>query len=389
MTEVTVRAPGRVNLIGEHTDYMHLPVLPMAIQRGITIRASDAPEPGVTARSSSQPAAVSVDAGSPLPQGWGRYLLGALRQLGEVAHERGAELRIDGDLPETGGLSSSSALTTGVLRALATLWGCDLDDEEIVRRAIAAERIVGVESGGMDQTVIMFAEPGSALRIDWEPDSRTPVPVPESVRFVIGYSGEEAPKGGSARDAYNERVVACRAAALLLAADTGRSAGDPPMLRPFRDLDLDAIDLPTEATAADVAEHLDVAVETMVRLTSGSFDPDRPLRVARAATHVIEEAQRVDAAAQALEERDGAALGALFDESHRSLRDYGVSTVGLDAVTRAARDAGALGARLTGAGFGGWAVAVCHPDRVSSVADAMGSAGPDLAFEVFASAGIR
>jgi galactokinase len=390
MSEVQLRAPGRVNLIGEHTDYMDLPVLPMAIQRGITIRGSVVDEPGLVASSeAAQGVPVVLEPEAPLPDGWGRYLAGALRQLGSAARGRGAELYVDGDLPETGGLSSSSALTTGVLKALVLLWDLDLDDDEIVRRAIAAERIVGVESGGMDQTVIMFATAGTALRIDWDPPVRTVVSIPEGFSFVIGYSGAAAPKGGSARDEYNERVVSCRTAALLLGSVTGIDPGTPPVLRPFVDVDLEAALLPEHATAAEVAGRLDVDPDTLIRLTAGRFDPNRRLRVERAAAHVIEEARRVDAAQEALVAGDLAALGRLFDASHESLRTYGVSTPGLDAVTAAARAAGAAGARLTGAGFGGWAVAVCRPDLTDDVVSAMASAGSGPAFEVTPSAGIR
>ena len=129
--------------------------------------------------------------------------------------------------------------------------------------------------------------------------------------------------------------------------------------------------------------------DTLIRLTAGRFDPNRRLRVERAAVHVIEEARRVDAAQEALAAQDLAALGRLFDASHESLRSYGVSTPGLDAVTAAARAGGAAGARLTGAGFGGWAVALCRPDLTDDVVSAMASAGSGLAFEVTPSAGIR
>jgi galactokinase len=389
MTDVTIRAPGRVNLIGEHTDYMHLPVLPMAIQRGLTIRATAANEPGLVAHSTSRSGQVTVGPDTPTDGGWERYLIGALRQLGEEAAGMGAELHIDGDLPHTGGLSSSSALTTGVLRALGTLWDLGLDDEEVVRRAIEAERIVGVESGGMDQTVIMFATAGTALRIDWAPPRRSPVPIPEVFRFVIGYSGDEAPKGESVRDEYNERVVSCRAAGLLLQDATGIDAGSPPRLHPFRDIDPVAAGLPPTATAHDVAAGLGADVDLLVGLTSGRFAPDRPLRIARAAEHVLTEARRVDEAETALRAVDLSGLGRCFDASHSSLQTYGVSTSSLDTVTAAARDAGAAGARLTGAGFGGWAVAVCGPDRVDAVAEAMAAAGTGLAFEVVASEGIH
>lgn len=389
MSDVVVRAPGRVNLIGEHTDYMHLPVLPMAIQRGITIEARATSAPGLVATSASHTTSVDIALDGAVPETWGRYLFGVLRQLGDTVRSRGAELSIDSDLPDTGGLSSSSALTTGAMKALALLWNLDIDDAEIASRAIAAERIVGVESGGMDQTVIMFAESGSALRIDWMPPRRRAVPIPSGLRFVIGYSGTPAPKGGSARDLYNERVVACRAAAALLQQATGIPAGSPPVLAPFAEMDLDELTVPAESTAQEVAAITGLALDEFVALTAGRFDSERPLPVAAAAHHVLSEARRVDFAEVAIDQGDLHGLGRLFDESHTSLRSYGVSTPGLDAVVEAAAAAGAAGARLTGAGFGGWAVAVCDPGRVDQVVEAMSRTGGGLAFEVVAAGGIH
>ena len=125
------------------------------------------------------------------------------------------------------------------------------------------------------------------------------------------------------------------------------------------------------------------------QLTTGRYEPADPLPVRAWARHVLTEAKRVEAATVALEAGDVATLGRLFDESHASLaNDYGVSTPELDLLVAAARDAGAAGARLTGAGFGGWAVAVCHPDRVEAVAAAMAAIAGE-AFRAEPSGGAR
>jgi galactokinase len=376
---VVVRAPGRVNLIGEHTDYSHLPVLPMAIQLGIEIAA--APGDGGVEAVSSLGRPVVVGAAS---RGWGRYLWGALAALG--AEGRGARLAVSGDLPSTGGLASSSALTVGVLEALNQLWGLGLTGQQVVDTAIVAERAIGVESGGMDQTVIAFATTGAALRIDFEPPVHRPVPIGPGLSFVIGFSGEAAPKGGAVRCPYNASVVSCRVAAALLARDMGV---DGSLLRHVSAADDRAVaGLPGGITAADAASVLGVPVASLTELTATTFPPHAELFPRAAARHVLSEATRVDEAESALSAGDGPGMGALFRASHRSLADFGASTPALDAVVGAAEAGGAWGARLTGAGFGGWAVAVCPPERVAAVVSAMEAAIGGPALEVVPSPGL-
>ncbi len=213
----------------------------------------------------------------------------------------------------------------------------------------------------------------TALRITFDPVSWHSVGVPNDVTFVAGYSGRPAPKGGAAGNAYNARVVGTRTAAMLLDAA-------PPFLA---NLDGDVADL----LAALPEEALPPLEAT--QLTTGRYEPADPLPVRAWARHVLTEAERVEAATVALEAGDLETLGRLFDESHASLADdSGVSTPELDLLVAVARDAGAAGARLTGAGFGGWAVAVCDLGHVAAVTYAMASIAGE-AFRAEPSGGVR
>jgi galactokinase len=391
---VVVRAPGRVNLIGEHTDYSHLPVLPMAIERAVTLAAAPASGDAVTVVSTAFEGEARLErlnlTNGTIP--WHRYVAGALHQLADLAPAHGADVFVGSDLPWSGGLSSSSAFTTGLIAALAAAWETPLDPEDLVRRAIVAERHSGVESGGMDQAVIVFAQAGHALRIDFDPPTRRLVPIPAGLAFVAASSGEDAPKGGAARDAYNERVVGARLAAAMLADQVGLDIGAPPFLREVAGVDVVELlvdDLPEKVSAREVAHGVDVDVEHLVRLTADRWDPVAKVPVRRVARHILGEAARVDEAEAALLAGELEAFGELLDASHNSLRqDLRCSTAALDRLCAAMRKAGAYGARLTGAGFGGFALAAVRPERVAQVIAAAEAATGGPAFEVNASAGL-
>jgi galactokinase len=391
-----VRAPGRVNLVGEHTDYSNLPVLPVAIAQGLSLAVASAGDNRVEAASTAFEGTVEVERVEPIRAsgaGWGRYLAGALSELRDVAPGRGARVLVDADLPAGGGLSSSSALTTAVLAALDAAWDAGFDRDELVRRAIVAERHVGVESGGMDQTVIVFAEAGNALRIDFQPPALRLVPLPDGLALVAAYSGEESAKGGNARDAYNERVVGARIAAAMLADQIGVDIDNPPVLASVIGLDVVDIladELPDRVSAQEVAHGVPVSVEHLVRLTAGRYDHMAKVPVKRIARHILSEADRVDRAEEALLAGDIDAFGRLLNESHNSLReDFRCSTPALDRLCAAMRKAGAVGARLTGAGFGGYAIAAARPEQVRSIIEAAHSATGGPAFEVIAADGLK
>jgi len=382
---VVIRSPGRVNLIGEHTDYSLLPVMPFAIDQAVYIAVCEGPD-GIEVDSLTHPDPATIELGGDRSDlsGWHRYFAAAVDVVGFVG---GARVLIDADLPATGGLSSSSAFTVGVLMALGAFAGDPPQREELPELALAAERSIGVESGAMDQTVISLAIEGHALRIDFDPFATRHIPISASLGIVAGYSGRAAPKGGDANHSYNSRVVACRAAALLLASDEGIDPGSPPVLSKVRDSDLVG-NLPVEASAASVAEQLGEDVARIAKLTATEFDPNAVLPIRSVARHVLSEAKRVDEAERALEADDYLELGRLLDASHESLGDFGASSPALDRLTGAMREAGAYGARLTGAGFGGYAIAICPMDRVDAVIEASEQATGGPAFGVRPSAGV-
>ncbi len=388
---VAVRAPGRVNLIGEHTDYSLLPVMPIAIEQGVDVAAAPIDEPVIRADSLTLPDPVELS-GPVRPdgqRGWHRYLAAAVGALGVV--DRGASILVGGDLPATGGLSSSSAFTVGIVAALSEVWGLGLTKDQFPDIALAAERSIGIEGGMMDQTVISLARRGHAARIDFDPLEIVHVPIPDGLRLVAAYSGATALKGAEARDSYNSKVVAGRcAAALLLAAagiDTegelvlGRVAATP-------DVVAAAETLPTISAAA-VSNRCSIDVDRLTTLGTGRLDDQLPLPLADVAVHVLTEATRVDRAEAALRDGDLAGFGRLLTASHVSLRRFGASSPRLDDLVAATEDAGALGARLTGAGFGGYAVAATSPGALGDVIEAAIRATGGPAFEVTAGEGVR
>jgi galactokinase len=216
------------------------------------------------------------------------------------------------------------------------------------------------------------------------------VPIPRELAIVAAYSGSPAPKGGEAKQDYNTRVVASRAAALCWGVPAGVDVGAPPVLsRVVAAMTPDPAELPDTASAQQVADRVGVEVDSIVRLTAERFDPELPLPVRAVGRHIVGEAARVDAAEAALRNGRLVELGGLLDASHESLRAFGASSDRLDALVTAMRSAGAWGARLTGAGFGGYAIAACAPERVEDVIGAAQAAtGGEPAFQVTASAGV-
>jgi len=314
---VTAFGPGRVNLIGDHTDYLDGLVLPMAIDLGTTItgertgdrvvlRSADEPEPAVVSLDVAEPMAAT-------PR-WARFVAGV---VAELRPEIGFDGELTTTLPIGAGLSSSTALEVAVALAL----GASGDLVELARRLRSAEeRASGVPSGLMDQLASLGGVEGHALVIDCRSLSVEPVPIPDDAEVVVIHSGQPRTLVGSA---YAERRSQAEAAEAVVG--------------PLRDAALDDLD----------------------RIT----DP-----VARArARHVITENERVRQFAAALVAGHLPGAGALMVASHASLRDdYEVSTPSLDAlVERLCATPGVHGARLTGAGFGGCVVALTEPGALA------------------------
>ena len=397
---VLARAPGRVNLIGEHTDYNGLPVLPFAIEPDVAVagRFRDDRTIETVNRDARYPPR-RFPATSPLPPfppgDWGNYLKAstdALLRAGVPVS--GASLRIDGTIPPDAGLSSSSALV--VATALTQLALAEATIERVALAEILArgEQYVGTLSGGMDQAAILLARPAHALRLDFFPLRARAVAVPSTAGFVVAHTLEPAAKSGAARAYYNQRVVECRAACAVLAQRLGRPLrrlGDLPdragVLGALDDLLPDAPVSRAELTARFGVAPVDV--DGLVPPAATVADADRLVLRARV-RHVLTEAERVDTAERALGAGDIAALGALLDASHASgAADYATSTPAADELVRIARAAGARGARLMGAGFGGAVLVLVEHDRTPAVLDQLDRcfyrrrhAGGDVCFAV-------
>jgi galactokinase len=327
---VVASAPGRVNLIGEHTDYNGGLCLPLALPRRTTVSLTRRDDLLLALRSAQQDDAWKGSV-EDRPDGWPAYVAGVVGALREEGYAvPGLDATIDSDVPLGAGLSSSAALECATAVAVARLVGLDLDDATRRRLAAICRRAendyVGAPTGGMDQIVAMLARPDHALLLDFADDSVTPVPLPlddgRLVLLVIDTRVSHALTDGS----YGDRRAECAAAAEALGVD--------------------------EVSQADPA-----AVEALA---------DDLLR--RRARHVLTENARVRRAVELIGIRDWPGLGAVLDASHVSMRDeFEISCRELDVAVASARSAGALGARMTGGGFGGSAVALVPGSRVDEV----------------------
>lgn len=329
-----VRAPGRVNLIGEHTDYNEGFVLPCAIDRAVVACAAQAVDGRVVACSRELPEPVEIG----LPglerrgPGWGRYLHGVLAALQEFgAPIGGCRIALASDLPHGAGLASSAALCAALVRLCDALYGLQLDPLSRARLAHRAEsHFVGVGCGIMDPWICVFGRRGAALRLDCRSESIEHVALPTTgLALLVVDSGV---RHALAEGDYGDRLGECRTALREL-----QQAGLlPSSAQALRDFD------PAALGAAES------------RLTPRSF---RRLR------HVLSENERVEAVVAALRRADPAAAGRWLDAGMRSLQaDYEVSRPELDALCAIAADLpGVLGSRLTGAGFGGCTLHFVEP----------------------------
>ncbi len=320
-----VRAPGRVNLIGDHTDYNDGFVLPLAIDRDCLLAWRPRRDERVVVRSLDLGGRVEVAAdgsdelGTIEPQ-WGRFVVGALRALRARGHAGpGMEAAVSSTVPPGSGLSSSSAFAVAFVLAIGGGTGDELDRRELARAALQAEQLAtGVPGGLMDQLASLFGAAGDALLVDCRTLDIDPVPLPQGLALLVVHSGLARTLAGSA---YAERRAECE----VIAARLGI-----PALR--------------DARTDQVAD-----------------DPR--------ARHVVSENQRVLDTAAALRAGDVAALGPLLLASHASLRDdFEVSTPELDLLVDLLVEGGALGARLTGAGFGGCVVAIVQRNHADDLA---------------------
>jgi galactokinase len=336
--EMLFRAPGRVNIIGEHTDYNDGFVLPCAIDRetvvaigrnagaSITAVASDFGEHRDSFALAGPIAHVQAD--------WANYVRGVAHQMmAEGITLCGAQMAIAGNVPLGSGLSSSAALEVAVGNALAGIAGQPVDPVQMAKIAQRAENdFVGCACGIMDQLISARGQAGHALLIDCRSLDCTPVSLPDGVSIIIAHSGvRHAHAGGE----YNDRRQQCEAA----------------------------------AQHYDVSALRDLTFEQLEAGKGGLDDVSY-----RRARHVVTENARTEAAALALKRGNLERLGELMEQSHRSMRDdFEITVPAVDelAAIMAAPLAGEGGARMTGGGFGGCVIALAPDARVAAVVKAV------------------
>jgi galactokinase len=341
-----------VNLIGEHIDYNGLAVLPMAIQRRVTLLFRPRGDPIVrvanTEKEYSTRSFAMGETIEPYPEGdWGNYLKaaaqGLARQFGGLS---GFDAVLTSDIPVASGLSSSSALTVATAMPLVEVNHFEADRTMLAELLARAERYVGTESGGMDHAVCLGASEGAALRVEFEPLRMTAAPIPNRLAIVVASSLVRAEKAGAVRNIYNRRTTECRDA---LDAVLGKVKG-------WKKIDSYSA-LLAKFDAAELVELGDTVLDGDLR---------------RRFRHVVSEATRVSRMEAALAAGNVSEVGQLLNESHASLRDdYDVSTKELDELTELAATGGASGARLTGAGLGGCIIAACPPDGAEALMESL------------------
>jgi len=338
---LTARSPGRVNLIGEHTDYNDGFVLPMAIDRSILFAAKERTDRNVNLHFLDFNTSVffNLDQLQKEPSGPEEYIKGVAHFLElEAVHLPGLDGVIAGSIPVSAGLSSSAALELAAARVFCALAGITWDAVSMARLAQKAENEwVGVNCGIMDQLICAVGQRGHAMLIDCRSLQTSPTPLPDHVSIVIMDTNTRRSGHGLVDSAYGERRAQCEEAARILGV---------PALR-------------------------DSTIEKLEAMKSAMDEA-----VYRRARHVISENDRTLKAHRVLLSNDPSAMGELMNASHASLKhDFEVSTPALDTMASlACEHPSCFGARMTGAGFGGCAVALVHSGEADIFMDAVAMA---------------
>jgi galactokinase len=332
--EAIAFAPGRVELLGNHTDYNQGLVLSAAIHLGVTVRARRNSSNRITVSSVTNGRRAEIDIQSVEPlrtEPWANYPLGVIQMLRQTGFPlSGTTIDIDSDLPLGAGLSSSAALEVATAFALRELYRLPLDPMQIAKLCQRAENeFVGVQCGLLDQASSVFGQAGKAILLDFRSVTAEPVALPSKVAILLLASGiPHALTGGE----YNERREQCARAAAILGVTALRET----------------------TTAVVQASQLDPVVK-------------------RRALHITGENERVSRGIEALRRDDPETFGRLMFESHRSSRDnFENSTPALDCLVEIAEQTpGVYGSRLTGGGFGGSTVSLVSRERADQIRESI------------------
>ncbi|MBZ4612029.1 galactokinase [Mycobacterium avium] len=345
---MTVRyaAPGRINLIGEHTDYNLGFALPIALPQRTVASFTRADDDAITVVSdrADAPVRIPIDTAPGDVTGWAAYPAGVMWALRTAGHPvPGGAMSITSDVPMGSGLSSSAALECAVLGAISSAAGIRIDATEQARLAQRAENeYVGAPTGLLDQLAALYGRPATAVLIDFAAMAVTPVafdPDAAGVALLLIDSRERHTHAGGD---YAARRLSCERAAADLSASSLRAAAD----RGCTDL-------------AAVRDPVD----------------------ARRARHVLTENGRVIDCVAALNNSDYTEAGRIFTASHASMRDdFGITTERIDLIADTALRAGALGARMTGGGFGGCVIALAPVQRAEAIGQAVRRAATQAGF---------
>jgi len=333
--QLIIRAPGRVNLIGEHTDYNDGFVLPMAIDRAVWIALRPREDRCVFVRSleKDKPTDFNLDEIQHLDEGWSEYVKGMASMLQQAGYDlKGWEGVLSSDVPVGSGLSSSAALEMAVGCAFAAVSDFPFDGVKMARLGQKTENEwVGANTGIMDQMISANGRTGYALLIDCRDLSMESIPLPEKTTVIIM---DTMTRHSHTDSGYNERRASCEKAADIFGVSH------------LRDVSFD-------------------------QFQDNSYKLDDI--TCRRARHIVTENQRVLAAVQAMKAGDAATMGSLMNASHASLRDdFEVTNDALDTMAQIAQaQSGCYGARMTGGGFGGCAVALVDDARAKTFATAV------------------
>jgi len=391
-----VKVPGRVNLIGEHVDYSGYPVCPMAISQNILLAvatSSSSDDDDIihlrNIQSKYKAFKCSIDhikieppAAGTYPE-WHNYFLCGVKGILEYLHKmgdfarKGFKVAVSGNIPPASGLSSSSALVCSAALASAFIYDLPLNKQLLATLSASSEHYIGTIGGGMDQAIAFLAKKNCAQFIEFNPVRATPIQLPADAVFVIANSLSEANK--AATSDFNQRVVECKIATKLLAKLTDRQWQD---VHKLRELQSEILDVELEEFEALVDELLTKKVYTKDELmaafhiSAGEFDEKlltpntihaKEFRLRQRALHVVRESIRVQKfrdIANSSEDDDEdeviEQLSELMRKSHLSLKTlYECSHPNLDELVKISDDYG-VGARLTGAGWGGCIVALAN-----------------------------
>ncbi len=397
-------APGRINIIGEHTDYNGLPVLPIAIDRDIVAVISKRNDNRIVlANTSSSFNKINFTLAPNLPHAekgsWENYVKAACQTVINYTGTHklfGFNAVIDSTIPIAAGLSSSAALTVLITKILVELNKIRIDSLILAQKVAEGERYVGTATGGMDQTISLLGKPGHALKINFLPKLNVePVKLPKNYSFVVSNSLVHAEKSGAVQQHYNRRVIECRLVCALIeqylningyklklnllgdlkkCLTKGTTKFKTGKLKDRDIFDLINLVLKKESyKLTDIAEILEITTNVLTKKylilpnENVFIEPEDGFKLKPRCLHVLKEWIRLETAVRLMKKNDVKKLGKLLLESHNSLAEsYEVSCPELNKLVKIALDSGAVGVRLTGAGFGGCVISLVKNTKVGS-----------------------